>query len=170
MTWDLNCVVADIPKYLKARPMWKGFPIPFTTLIKPDGDPDFRVTDQERWALCVTKGLCGLCGQPLVYWQAFIGGEKCKESHLFFDPAMHVECAEFAAKACPFIVGCKGYSIKTDQDSTADRLISSERPEHMYLFKTRGYDLVKIEGNIYIKAQPFKFIREIERVHQAKSV
>lgn len=162
-TWDLNCVVADIPEYLKARPRWKGFPIPFTTLIKEDGTPDFRGTDQHRWAECVTKGLCGLCGQPLIYWQAFIGGEKCKESRLFFDPAMHVKCAEFAAKACPFIVGCKSYSIKTNQDPTAYRNISAERPTHMYLFKTRGYDLVKIEEKVYIKAHPFKFVNEIPR-------
>ena len=106
----------NIPKYLALRPKWKGLPIPYTTMIKPDGDPDFRVTDQQRWVNCVTQGLCGLCGSKLMYWQAFIGGEKCKETHLFFDPAMHVECAEFAAKACPFIVGCKGYSITTTQD------------------------------------------------------
>ena len=38
----------------------------------------------------------------------------------------------------------------------------------MYLFKTRGYDLVKIEGNIYIKAHPFKFICEIEQAGKAE--
>lgn len=167
-TWDLNCTVAEIPAYLKDRPRWSGFPIPFTTLIKPDGSPDFRVTDQQQWAKCVTRGLCGLCGQALVYWQAFIGGEKCKETHLFFDPAMHIECAEFAAKACPFIVGIKGYSIKTDRDATADRLISSERPKLMYLFKTRGYDLVKVDGKIYIKAQPFKFVTELPWIGKPK--
>lgn len=152
----------SIPMNMRERPRWKGLPIPFTTLIKEDGEPDFRVTDQRAFAHCLARGACAMCSKPLVYWQAFIGGDKCKETRLFFDPAMHIECAEFAARICPFIVGTKGYSKKPIEEGTyTHEIVSNERPAKMYLFKTRGYSLVKIEGNLYIKAEPFKFITEL---------
>lgn len=159
-----------IPAYLRQRPRWRGFPIPFTTLIRDDGTPDFKVTDQRAWAFAVSRGACGLCGEPLVYWQAFIGGGRCKESRLFFDPAMHIECAQYAIRVCPFLVGKSDYSgAPPPAGVVVDEHCSAQRPPDMYLFKTRGYRLVKIDGKIYIQAEPFKFIERLPQQEEGGS-
>lgn len=39
---------------------------------------------------------------------ALIGGPKCVEGHKFVDGPMHVECAEYAARACPYLASPSG--------------------------------------------------------------
>lgn len=77
----------EIPKRLKKRPMFRGVPIPFTAFIKPDGMPDFKVTNQQTWKVCVETKRCGLCGEKLLKGENyFIGGERSMASGVFYDP------------------------------------------------------------------------------------
>jgi len=82
----------------------RGYPIPFVTMLHPvTNEPDFRVLDIMRQLQCVNEKRCAMCGDHLGKYIAFIGGPRSRDGHAFFDPGMHRECAEYAAKVCPFI-------------------------------------------------------------------
>src|SRR5947209_14582718 len=82
----------------------RGYPISFITDVE-DGKPDFRITDQQKWLQAVQQRLCGMCGRPMQITEpiAFIGSQPNLDSQLFYDPGMHVDCAEYAAAVCPFL-------------------------------------------------------------------
>ena len=159
----------EIPPILAHLPRdRRGLPIPFTALADDGtGTPDFRVLDVERVRQCVENNLCGVCGRQNGHWLAFIGGPACRDNRLFRDPPMHVPCAEFSAKACPFISreGFKyarklpnapeGMAMTLDPHMAAHQA----RPPEMFLFVTRRYRLVErgIGPNKaeYFEAAPF---------------
>lgn len=99
-----------IPDRLRNRPKFNGYVIPFSVLIKRNGKPDFKVTDHAQWQRCITEKLCGVCGQPMVGTMFFIGGENSLASGMFFDPAMHEECARYSFAVCPFLIGNRDYA------------------------------------------------------------
>lgn len=89
-----------IPARLDGLPKHGGLPITFVTFVGPDGLPDFKVTDHHKRLRCASDRLCGLCGDPLGYWIAFIGGPLCVSKRLWYDPPMHRDCAEYAFEVC----------------------------------------------------------------------
>jgi hypothetical protein len=94
-----------VPKRLKQRPQWRGLPIPYIALIKPDGQPDFRVTDEQKRRSVMLNRFCQLCGDPLGRWFFFTGGPDCAKANMYFEPAAHLDCLIYAMQVCPFIVG-----------------------------------------------------------------
>jgi hypothetical protein len=100
----------DVPARLRSRPLFRGLPIPYTTFIAPDGTPDFKITNLIAWMECTRKKLCSVCGQDLDYWVWYIGSPDQVKDQIFFDPAMHEECARYAADVCPFIAYRTGYA------------------------------------------------------------
>lgn len=82
----------------------RNYPVPYVTMIDPvTGQPDYRVLDLQRQIQCITSKLCGICGDKLGKFKAFIGGPKSGQTRIFSDPAMHRDCAEYASQVCPFI-------------------------------------------------------------------
>jgi len=90
-----------IPPKLQGRPLYHGFPIPYSVVVV-DGVPDFRISDEKKRTACVRDKLCGLCGQPMTSNFCFMGGPSAAQYKIFFDPAMHRECASYAMKVCPY--------------------------------------------------------------------
>ncbi len=148
----------EIPSKLRQRPKFKGLPIPYTTFISPEGVPDFKVIDEYSRLLCIERRKCALCGQELKKNKpiVFIGGDKSCDAGNFLDPAMHEECALYAIKVCPYLVGT--HSHRTDHDQSRARVIDMVvvgRPKRMGLYYTRGYDaILTIDQSIYVKAWP----------------
>lgn len=93
------------PKRLKQRPHWKGLPIPYIAVVKPDGEPDFRVTDEERRRSVLINRQCQLCGDQLGKWFFFVGGVEAAKHNNYFEPACHLDCLIYAMQVCPFIAG-----------------------------------------------------------------
>jgi hypothetical protein len=96
--------------------------------------------------------LCGICGERIVGDLFFIAGEKSIESGLFFDPAMHEECAKYSFQVCPFLAGKKGYAAKIpkpDEDVTLriDSAVSTERPARMGILRCKSFQLARIQGH-----------------------
>lgn len=81
----------------------RGYPIPWFVHRPADGTIDFRVMDPERFVLAVKERRCWVCGDRLGKFIAFVGGPLSAAQRLYADPPSHVECAEFAAKVCPFL-------------------------------------------------------------------
>jgi hypothetical protein len=80
----------------------RGYPVPhFVAWI--DGKPDFRVVHAETALRCWNRRRCWICGQELGRTVAFVIGPMCAINRVSSEPPQHRECAEFAAKACPFL-------------------------------------------------------------------
>ena len=80
----------------------RGYPVPkFVEWI--DGQPDFRVVDSAHLSRCVRHRRCWICGEPLGGTFAFVIGPMCAVNRINAEPPSHVDCAQFAATACPFL-------------------------------------------------------------------
>jgi hypothetical protein len=83
----------------------RGYPVPWFAARKPDGTYDLRFAQPEKHALAVQQRLCWVCGKQLVRTLSFVVGPMCVISRTTAEPGCHVECAAFAAQACPFLNG-----------------------------------------------------------------
>lgn len=80
-----------------------GYPVPFF-VATVDGEPDFRVTKTFAHVACLADRRCWICGQRGgADLAAFTIGPMCAVNRITSEPPSHVECAEYAAKACPFL-------------------------------------------------------------------
>jgi hypothetical protein len=94
-----------MPSRIRALPRNRaGYPIPFFA-AKIDGERDFRIADPTAYAACITDRMCWVCGQKRRRADsAFVIGPMCAINRVSPDPPSHIECAEYAAKVCPFMV------------------------------------------------------------------
>lgn len=94
----------------------RGYPIPFIVLRDKSGTPQFTINDVEATTECRVKRLCSICGKrfdrhPVTFkdmmW--FVGGSRCflHERGAFLDPPMHLVCAEYALRVCPFLAASR---------------------------------------------------------------
>jgi hypothetical protein len=101
----LNASVFHIPMpdKIKRLPISKeGYPTPwFAATI--GGERDFRVADTEKFYAAVKRSLCWVCGQQLGQYKVFVLGPMCVVNRNTAEPPCHLECAEYSAKACPFL-------------------------------------------------------------------
>ncbi|WP_224741803.1 hypothetical protein [Bradyrhizobium sp. 2S1] len=79
-----------------------GFPVPWFVAWL-DGKPDFRVIGPDKLVQAVKRSLCWTCGQPLGQYKAFPIGPMCAINRTIAEPPSHLECAEYAVRACPFL-------------------------------------------------------------------
>lgn len=156
-----------IPENLARRPRWHGLPIPFIATIKPDGEPDFRVTDEVRRQFTMAAKVCQLCGHELGRDLYFFGGRKCAASLAYFEPAMHLECLIYAAQVCPFIAGQRGHdeiaAVKADNPDLKfahDPTLSNwEKDELWVIVKARHQRFIQTPGGtLLIKPKPPVFL------------
>lgn len=136
---------AEMPERLARRPQWRGFPIPYTTMVGSDGVPNFKVTDIVAWEHCVAGHLCALCTEPLDYWCWYLGSIEHYQNENVFDLGMHRECAEYAARVCPYIAYGKAYGNEIGPVKGAVEIIELAPRESMsnegvpiYLFRGRS--------------------------------
>ena len=80
----------------------RGYPLPWFT-GEVDGKRDFRVADQHKRALAVKHRRCWICGERLGRFFAFVIGPMCAVNRNTSEPPSHLDCATFAATACPFL-------------------------------------------------------------------
>jgi hypothetical protein len=102
---ELNQAIRNIPmpaKIGRLRVSSRGFPVPWFVQWYGD-EPDFRVIAPGKMGLAHNKRLCWICGEPLGRFLAFVIGPMCAINRVSSEPPSHRECAEYAAKACPFL-------------------------------------------------------------------
>lgn len=95
----------------------RGYPIPFIVLRDRSGTPQFTINDDRRTSQCISQKLCAICGKRFdmhrdpkvpgaVFLQMwFVGGSRCflHRHGAFVDPPLHLDCAEYALRVCPFL-------------------------------------------------------------------
>lgn len=100
----------DMPSRMKRLPVDDvGRPVPWM-VSWVDGVPDFRLADARKIVEAIRDELCFLCGQRLhrVHGAStpkgtFVAGPMCLVNRTSAEPPNHHECAEWSAKACPFL-------------------------------------------------------------------
>jgi len=103
MTNPLRDGLPELPPKMRGLPIdERGYPVPFFVAII-DGKPDHRVADPRAQKACVEHNRCWICGGPLGRFRAFVIGPMCMVTETSGEPPSHLECAEYAVKACPFL-------------------------------------------------------------------
>jgi hypothetical protein len=93
-----------IPRRMRHLPIAdSGYVVPWFVTRGDDGSYDFRAADMRKHKRAVHQKLCWLCGQTLGRHLAFVIGPMCVVNRVTSEPPSHLECAEYAVKACPFL-------------------------------------------------------------------
>lgn len=92
-----------IPSRIEQLPADKhGRPIPWFVHIEA-GVPDFRVIRRDGIVDAYQFGWCWICGRPRGRHAAFVIGPMCAVNRVSAEPPSHLDCAIYAAQACPFL-------------------------------------------------------------------
>lgn len=83
----------------------RGYPIPWFVADPSEtgGKLDFTVVGYGKVRGAVKRSVCWICGKPLGRMKTFVIGPMCAVNRISSEPPSHLECATFAAKACPFL-------------------------------------------------------------------
>lgn len=149
-----------MPPQIAALPRHEsGYPIPYF-VAWVDGRPDLKLLDQAKQIRCAKFRLCGICGQPVGYWIAFIGGPLTVANRVCTDPGMHEECARYAIAVCPFMARPNARRAAHHHPlSEAGPGHVAERPERTALYITRQYTPFTPDSrNILLRLAPAKRI------------
>jgi len=146
----LHPALPPLPRRIKMLPVdERGYPVPwFVQWFHADGSPcryapdpfvdhpDFRVADARKKVAAVQENLCWVCGEQLGKYLAFTIGPMCAVNRVSSEPPAHRECAEFSARACPFLT--KPKVVRRENDITPR---AEEAPGQM-LMRNPGVALV----------------------------
>lgn len=93
----------DVPERMRGLAISdEGYPIPwFVPYV--DGKPEFRAMDSEKMGIAVRHNKCWLCGHTMGVHLTFPIGPMCVVTRTTSEPPSHLACAEYGAKACPFL-------------------------------------------------------------------
>lgn len=139
----------EIPKHLQNRPRWRGLAIPYIALIRDDGEPDFRVTNDINRRVVMMERLCQLCGNKMGKYLFFVGGPMAAKNNRYFEPQAHLDCLIYAMQVCPFIAGRLEH---VDPDK-----IQEELPPDIKVYVNSGFTTVKSPWWVIKKALNYQF-------------
>lgn len=145
-----------VPERIARLRHYGRFPVPITVPWDARDVPDFTAVDVANYRRVVLHKLCGICGEPLDYYMAFIGGPRSMTSRCFSDPAMHVECAEYAVRTCPYLgMRMAGFVSRPHRaGSRQDTVVglATERPDRFGLLVTRGFKVTEERSIVVLRA------------------
>jgi hypothetical protein len=161
----LAAAIADIeiPKRMQKLPLSdKGFPIPaFVAWLATDSDRylpegtfgarrDFRIVDPLYMDRCFRLTRCWLCGEPLGQYRIFAIGPMCVVNRTTMEPPSHRHCAEYAVKACPFLVNPRARRNLKDlpEESSAPGTMIHRNPGATALYQTNDYRRFRVQNGM----------------------
>lgn len=110
---ELRPELPPLPKHMqKLKVDKRGYPVPWFVVwlddegknVRPGtGTPDFRIVFPGAMQVAYQYKRCWVCGEPLGRHQAFVVGPMCAVNRTSAEPPSHVDCADFSARACPFL-------------------------------------------------------------------
>jgi hypothetical protein len=151
-SYDYDWREVSVPARVASLPKDpRGYPI-FFTVAPPDGQPaNHKILNWRNRNRCAEERLCGVCGQPLDYWLAFVGGPMCVDLRAYGDPPMHRECAEYSLKVCPFLATDLQYSdpkvMEQAFGTTEDEYASPYKPKYAALYLTRKFTFTYLSAD-----------------------
>ncbi len=150
---ELRKDLPPLPRRFRSLPIDdRGYPVPWFVAFVDD-KPDFRVARPNGLGEALRKRTCWLCGQPMGRFGAFVIGPMCAINRISSEPPSHRECAEFAVKACPFLVrpNAKRRDAKLPDDISAPSGIMIKRnPGVSLLWVSRNWHTMRVENGVLI--------------------
>jgi hypothetical protein len=135
-----------LPEKMKhlARDERRKVPIPVMN-VNPVGEVNFAVVSNEKVIQCGRDRECGICGKPLDYWIAFVGGPISAKNGAYSDPPFHKECAMAAMQFCPHLA--RKVHRRTADEKMPDGSWKSEgavedKPAQWIIGLTRDYTML----------------------------
>lgn len=151
-TAALHPGLPEIPERCRKLPVVRGFPVPYFVQWV-NGEPEFRAMDHAKFERCTFEGLCWVCGEPLGVHKAFVIGPMCAINRISAEPPSHRECAEWSARACPFLSMPKAKRSERDMAGGIpfDERVKGEchlerNPGVAMVWVTRSYELIRAPG------------------------
>lgn len=153
----LRSDLPELPTRIKALPVdHRGYPVPwFVAWI--DGKPDFRVADARKRVIAVNEHRCWICGERLGTYLAFVIGPMCAVNRISSEPPSHRDCAEFSARACPFLARphAKRREAGLPETKVDPAGIMLERnPGVALIWITKGYRIIRTADGILFEVGP----------------
>jgi hypothetical protein len=102
-----------LPEKMRRLPVdERGYPVPwFVAWLDEDrnevsvgeGKPDFRILRPSAIPEALKYEQCWVCGGKLGRYRSFVIGPMCMVNMTNAEPPSHRECADWSARACPFL-------------------------------------------------------------------
>lgn len=129
-----------LPQQMQHLPMdSRGYPVPwFVTWY--DGRPDFRVIDTAKIYPAIYSHLCWICGTRIA--DSFVFVKPSGSGPIAREPACHMECAQWAVRACPFLLSTVAYRSSPD-DAVPMPGVERTNPHVFELWATKQFRQVK---------------------------
>lgn len=102
----------------------RGYPVPWF-VATVDGKPEFRVADGRKRGIAMSEGKCWVCGRLMLGTRTYVVGPMCTVTRTTVEPPCHPDCAEYSARACPFL--SKPQMVRRDNDLPE----GTDSPGHM---------------------------------------
>jgi hypothetical protein len=164
---SIRADIAAPPRLMEKLPIdARGYPVPwFVDWIR--GEPEFRAMDIRKFKAAIKDRLCWTCGNPLFREEIFVIGPMCAINRISSEPPSHRECAEYAAKSCPFLTKPHMHR-RTDDTFEAGRkpspgVMVERNPGVTLLWYTRRHELQRVkdrpgaaDGVLFRIGSPFK--------------
>jgi len=137
----------------------RGYPVPwfvpwFDEHGKPvptgQGKPDFRLMNQGALVQAVRNSQCWICGESLGAYRTFVIGPMCGINRISSEPPSHLDCADFAAKACPFLSRPSAHRRETNMPALAKEQVgiaNLRNPGLALLWTTKRYRIRVMKGD-----------------------
>lgn len=114
-----------IPAHLARCPTQGGRIVPVVSARHTNGAALFSLNHPLRRDACLRRRLCGVCGQMLAARaedKFVVVVRPVDLTHGYTaEPALHPECAAYAARACPMLAGTMDHYRSTPRDLDAER-------------------------------------------------
>lgn len=155
-TVPYNAMIASVPMPARVQRMPvspKGFPVPWFVCWF-NGVPDFRVVDPYKIVEAIRRDLCWICGGKLGVYKCFNVGPMCIVNRTSGEPPSHIDCAEYAAKACPFLT--KPKMKRNDKDFPAPKtkgpgIMLERNPGACAVLVTKSYKPFRVGDGLLIE-------------------
>ncbi len=139
----------DVPPALAARPWDERRHLPIPVVAEFEGEVNFAAINSEVALEMARQRMCGLCGQEMGYWVAFLGGPKSAEQGTYGDPPMHPDCAEAAVLLCPHIAlshhrrvsDARQAQLAAGHPVTVHEGWVEDKPDEWVMYITRQYEI-----------------------------
>jgi len=159
---NVSILGIPIPERMKRLPVSKtGFPVPWFVAFY-QGDWDFRVIGPGKVVAAVERKLCWVCGQKLGVRQVFTIGPMCTVNRVSAEPPSHLGCADYAARACPFLTKPKmrrNEAGMPEESQEPGGIMLKRNPGVTALWVTKSYQPFRAgEGVLFEIGEPERVI------------
>jgi len=141
--------IPQVPDRIRQLPVQRGYPVPWFVQHFEETGYDFRVVDGRKMRRAIRDKLCWICGESLGSTWVFVLGPMCIINQINSEPPSHRECAEFAVRACPFLMQRQ---VKRNDHNMPDGAVPAagehidRQPGVMALWITNKYTIVPAPG------------------------